>query len=47
MWYRLLLLRVNLMMPKLPSSRSTRGVEELKEKIRKDKKKKLKLKPFS
>ena len=43
MWYRLLLLRVNLMMPKLPSSRSTRSVEELKEKI----KKKLKLKPFS
>lgn len=35
MWYILILLRVNLMMPKLSSSRSTRSVEEQKEKIEK------------
>ena len=35
MWYILILLRVNLMMPKLSSSSSTRSVEEQKEKIEK------------
>ena len=38
MWYILILLRVNLMMPKLSSSSSsTRSVEEQKEKIEKKK----------
>lgn len=36
MWYILILLRVNLMMPKLSSSSSTRSVEEQKEKIEKN-----------
>ena len=35
MWYILILLRVNLMMLKLPSSSSTRSVEEQKVKIEK------------
>ena len=35
MWYILILLRVNLMIPKLSSSSSTRSVEEQKEKIEK------------
>lgn len=35
MWYILILLRVNLMIPKLPSSSSTRSLEEQKEKMKK------------
>lgn len=35
MWYILILLCVNLMMPKLSSSSSTRSVENQKEKIEK------------
>ena len=42
MWYILILLRVNLMMPKLSSSSSTRSVEEQKEKIEK----KIKIETF-
>ena len=35
MWYILILLRVNLMIPKLPSGSSTRSLEEQKEKMKK------------
>lgn len=35
MWYILIQLRVNLMIPKLPSGSSTRSLEEQKEKMKK------------
>ena len=35
MWYILILLRVNLMIPKLPSGSSTRSLKEQKEKMKK------------